>query len=349
MESTALGFLVAVVAALAFGLGIAVDRFLLKRVGLSQLTDARLEAKRLIADAEREIDAVHEQRIARAEDDLSRREESFKEETAETRKNLKRLRQKLDQGQEKLHRRTLRVNEREDILHNVSDTLETLKLEAEQSHRQSKELEVEAGKLREYARKQRHVVDEREARLEQQREKLESKQQRLDEMIDDHVRKLEQVSGLSKTEAGQVLLEKITEQVKLEASSHVKEIRDEAKLHAAREARKVVLTAIQRTAAGHTIDNTVSVVHIASDEMKGRIIGREGRNIRAFEASTGIDVIVDDTPETVILSGFNPVRREIARIALTRLTQDGRIHPARIEEVVEKSRLEIEEEIIELG
>ncbi|HMB91828.1 MAG TPA: ribonuclease Y, partial [Rhodothermales bacterium] len=159
----------------------------------------------------------------------------------------------------------------------------------------------------------------------------------------------EQVSGMTRREAQESLREQLIDEAKLEASSAVKEIRDEAKLTANREARKIILTAIQRTAASHAIENTVSVVNIQNDEMKGRIIGREGRNIRAFEAATGIEVIVDDTPEAVILSGFDPVRREVARISLTQLIQDGRIHPGRIEEVVEKAHAEMEEELIEIG
>ncbi len=190
---------------------------------------------------------------------------------------------------------------------------------------------------------------QREQKVKRLEEELESERAELARMRDEQIRKLEQASGLTQAEARQALIEQVRDEARLEAASYVKEIRDEAKLRANREARKIILTAIQRTAAGHAIENTVSVVNIQSDEMKGRIIGREGRNIRAFEAATGIEVIVDDTPEAVILSGFNPVRREIARIALTRLIQDGRIHPARIEEIVEKTRSEMEEELIETG
>lgn len=341
MESISSGFLVAVVAVLAIGLGIAVDRFLLKRVGLNKLADARLEAKRLISE--------HEQRIAQADEDLNERDESFEREATETRKSQKRTRRKLEQRQDKLNRRIQRVNERENLLHKATDAVELLTSEANHNKEQSNTLKSQATSLLEYARKQRQTVDDREARLEKTREQLEGDQNRLHGLIDEHVRKLEQVSGLTREEARQILLKRIIEEVKLESAAQVKEIRDQARLTAARESRKIILTAIQRTASSHAIENTVSVVNISSDEMKGRIIGREGRNIRSFESATGIEVIVDDTPEAVILSGFDPVRREIARIALNRLIQDGRIHPARIEEVVEKSRAEIEEEIIELG
>ncbi|MFM8178022.1 MAG: ribonuclease Y, partial [Candidatus Kapaibacterium sp.] len=136
---------------------------------------------------------------------------------------------------------------------------------------------------------------------------------------------------------------------KAEAAIQIKELRDEAKLTAQKDAQKLVLQAIQRSASDHCVENTVSVVNLASEEMKGRIIGREGRNIRAFEAATGIDLIIDDTPEAVIISGFDPFRREVARVALERLMGDGRIHPTRIEEVVEKARKELEEEIQRVG
>jgi len=178
---------------------------------------------------------------------------------------------------------------------------------------------------------------------------LERQTAEYEELNREHVRNLERISGISRTDAERELKDRLLEEARLEAATMIKDIRDQAKLSANREARKVVLTALQRTAAGHTIENTVSVVNLDSDEMKGRIIGREGRNIRAFEAATGVEVIVDDTPEAVILSGFDPVRREIARLSLIKLIQDGRIHPARVEEVVAKVQSELEEEIVETG
>lgn len=163
------------------------------------------------------------------------------------------------------------------------------------------------------------------------------------------VEQLETISGLSAEDAKKQLVESLKEEAKTEAMSAINDIMDEAKLTANKEAKKVVIETIQRVAAENAIENAVTVFHIESDEMKGRIIGREGRNIRALESATGIEVIVDDTPEAIILSGFDPVRREIARLALHQLVTDGRIHPARIEEVVEKTRKQVEEEIIETG
>jgi len=176
-----------------------------------------------------------------------------------------------------------------------------------------------------------------------------AKQEQLAKILEEENQKLEKIAGLSKEEAKKILMENLIENAKVEASHTIKEIRDQAKVEAKKEAQKIVVQAIQRSASDHSVETTVSVLNIASDEMKGRIIGREGRNIRAFEAATGVDVIVDDTPEAVIISAFDPLRREVAKIALDRLIQDGRIHPARIEEIVEKVQKELEEEIVKVG
>ena len=163
------------------------------------------------------------------------------------------------------------------------------------------------------------------------------------------VEQLEAISGLSAHDAKEQLIESLKAEARTEAMSLVNEIMDEAKMTANKEAKKIVVQTIQRAASEHVAENSVSVFHIESDEVKGRIIGREGRNIRALEAATGIEIVVDDTPEAIILSGFDPIRREVARLSLHQLVTDGRIHPARIEEVVEKTRKQVEEEILEIG
>jgi len=163
------------------------------------------------------------------------------------------------------------------------------------------------------------------------------------------VEQLETISGLSAEDAKSQIVESLKDEAKTDAMSYINEIVDEAKMTANKEAKRIVIQTIQRVAAESAIENSVTVFHIESDEIKGRIIGREGRNIRALEAATGIEIIVDDTPEAIILSGFDPVRREIARLSLHQLVTDGRIHPARIEEVVNKTRKQIEEEIVEVG
>ncbi|MDE5660669.1 MAG: ribonuclease Y [Muribaculaceae bacterium] len=177
----------------------------------------------------------------------------------------------------------------------------------------------------------------------------EEKKAELDKMHRSAIDTLEHLSGLSSEEAKEKLVESLKDEAKTAAQSYINEIMDEAKLTANKEAKRIVIQTIQRVATETAVENSVTVFHIDSDEIKGRIIGREGRNIRALEAHTGIEIIVDDTPEAIVLSGFDPVRREIARLALHQLVADGRIHPARIEEVVAKVRKQVEEEIIETG
>lgn len=178
---------------------------------------------------------------------------------------------------------------------------------------------------------------------------LKTKNEELDKLIVEQNIRLEKTAALTAEEAKKMLMENMTEQAKMDAVQAIKDIRDQAKVEAKKESQKIIVQAIQRTAVDHSVETTVSVVQIQNDEMKGRIIGREGRNIRAFESATGVDVIVDDTPEAVILSAFDQYRREIARVSLERLIGDGRIHPARIEEVVEKVKKEIDEEIVAEG
>ncbi len=185
--------------------------------------------------------------------------------------------------------------------------------------------------------------------IEERARAVDQRQTEFEKLVVEENIKLERISGLSRDDAKKMLIENLTNEARSEAAQTMKEIRDKARDEARKESQKIIIQAIQRTAADHSVETTVSVLNIQSDEMKGRIIGREGRNIRAFEAATGVDVIVDDTPEAVILSAFDPFRREVARIALERLIADGRIHPARIEEVVDKVRGELEEEILRVG
>lgn len=188
-----------------------------------------------------------------------------------------------------------------------------------------------------------------ESDLTEEKKKLDNRTEEIKRIEEEQNLKLEKISGLTSEEAKKMLMDNLVNQAKIDATVLVKEITDKAKADAKKEAQKIIVQSIQRSAADHSIETTVSVVQIQNDEMKGRIIGKEGRNIRAFESSTGVDVIVDDTPEAVILSSFDQFRREIARVSLERLIADGRIHPARIEEVVEKVQQELEEEMIREG
>ncbi|HPE34903.1 MAG TPA: ribonuclease Y [Bacteroidales bacterium] len=203
-------------------------------------------------------------------------------------------------------------------------------------------------RFEEYNKKEKEVELIRK-NLNQQLEILENKQKELDKSINKQLEQLESISGLTTEEAKKQLIESLKDEARSEAMAHIQDIMDEAKLTANQKAREIVVETIQRTAAENTIENTVSVFNIDNDEIKGRIIGREGRNIRTLEAITGIEIIIDDSPDAIILSGFDPVRREIARLSLHKLVTDGRIHPARIEEVVSKTKAQIEQEIIETG
>jgi len=192
-------------------------------------------------------------------------------------------------------------------------------------------------------------IERREHSLVDREKQMSSREKELEHLLQEERAKLQSISGMTREEAKQLLLKRLEDEVKQEAALFIKRSEEEAKEKADKEARKIIGLAIQRCAADHAVETTVSVVNLPSDEMKGRIIGREGRNIRALEIATGIDVIIDDTPEAVILSGFDPIKREIAKLALERLIQDGRIHPGRIEEVVEKVKKEMENSIREEG
>ena len=192
-------------------------------------------------------------------------------------------------------------------------------------------------------------IERRDHSLNDKERLVASKDKELENLLQEEKEKLQRISGMTRDEAKQILLKRLEDDVKQEAAIMIKRSGDEAREKADKEARKIIGLAIQRCAAEHTVETTVSVVNLPSDEMKGRIIGREGRNIRALEIATGIDVIIDDTPEAVILSGFDPIKREIARLALEKLIEDGRIHPGRIEEVVEKVKKEMENKIREEG
>lgn len=203
-------------------------------------------------------------------------------------------------------------------------------------------------RINSYSAKEKSITKKQE-QVAQQAEAVQLKQVELEKLIGEQIKSLEKVANLSAQEAKDQMIVAVKKEAQTDAIKAANHIIEEAKLNATKEAKKMILQTIQRTAAEQAIENSVTVFNIENDEMKGRIIGREGRNIRALEAATGIEIIVDDTPEAIILSGFDPVRREIARLSLHRLIADGRVHPARIEEVVAKTRKEIEEEIIEIG
>ncbi|MGA1976507.1 MAG: ribonuclease Y [Bacteroidales bacterium] len=218
-----------------------------------------------------------------------------------------------------------------------------------QSENRIKQKELALSQKIEETQRKRNEADAIRENLNSQLEIVEKKNEELDKLHRQQVEQLESISGLSAEDAKNHLIESLREEAKTGAMSYINEILDEAKMTANKEAKRIVIQTIQRVAAENAIENAVTVFHIDSDEMKGRIIGREGRNIRALEAATGVEIIVDDTPEAIVLSAFDPVRREIARLALHQLVTDGRIHPARIEEIVEKTKKQVEDEILEVG
>ena len=240
--------------------------------------------------------------------------EKFLNKKADLEKEVAQRNQKIQQAENKLKQRELVLNQRQEEL-------------------QRKKNEAEAVK----------------ENLENQLEIVNRKKEELEQLQHQEIEKLEAISGLSAEEAKERMIESLKEEAKTQAQSYINDIMDDAKLTASKEAKRIVIQSIQRVATETAIENSVTVFHIESDEIKGRIIGREGRNIRALEAATGVEIVVDDTPEAIVLSAFDPVRREIARLALHQLVTDGRIHPARIEEVVAKVRKQVEEEIIETG
>ena len=238
---------------------------------------------------------------------------------------LIKLREKFEQEvrgrREEVEREERRISERENVLDRKSDVLE----------QRDRDLGRRAS---EFGRREKSVAQ---------------REEELTVLVADERRRLEQMAGMSAQDAKAELIRRIEEEAHADAANRVREIRETSRRNAEREAKKIVALAIQRIAAEHTAESTVSAVSLPNDEMKGRIIGREGRNIRAFELATGVDVIIDDTPDTVVVSCFDPIRREIARLALEKLVSDGRIHPGRIEEVVNKSRKEVDAQILEIG
>ena len=213
----------------------------------------------------------------------------------------------------------------------------------------AKQRELQLNQMQSELQRKRNETDALKNTLDNQMAAIEIRQNEVDKMHKKAQEMLEHISGLSAEEAKEKLVESLKDEAKTQAASYINDIMDDAKLTASKEAKRIVIQSIQRVATETAIENSVTVFHIESDEIKGRIIGREGRNIRALEAATGVEIVVDDTPEAIVLSAFDPVRREIARLALHQLVTDGRIHPARIEEVVSKVRKQVEEEIIETG
>ncbi len=276
--------------------------------------DAEESAKRTMKNAEVENERIKKTKIVEAKERYVKMKSKFESDTSKRRQEIKE---------------------------------EELKLKQKEGAIQSK-LDSAASKLASAERKSEEIEAIRE-NLSKQLEIVAKKKENLDKANETHIVALEKVAKLSEQEAREELMKVIKDKADAQAMAYVKDRIDEAKTTANKEAKKIIIQSIQRMAAEQTIENTVSVFNLTSDDLKGQIIGREGRNIRAIEAATGAEIIVDDTPEAIIISSFDPIRREICRLSLQRLVADGRIHPARIEEVVEKTRKQLEEQIMEIG
>ena len=260
------------------------------------------------------IDAATKEADVVKEKKLLEVKEKFLNKKSELEKEVQLRNQKIQQGENKLKQREISLNQRQEEL-----------------------------------AKRKQEVEQNQQRIDNEKKLLSIKQEELEKMQSQERAKLEEMSGLSAEEAKSRLVESLKDEARTDAASYINEIMDEAKLNANAQAKKIVIQTIQRVATETAIENSVSVFHIDNDEVKGRIIGREGRNIHALEAATGVEIVVDDTPEAIVISAFDPVRREVCRLALHQLVADGRIHPARIEEVVAKVKKQLDNEIIETG
>ncbi len=275
---------------------------------------ANSRAQKIMSDAEKDAEVIKKKILLDAKEEiLSLKNEAEKQINSRT--------AKIQSTEQRLKQRETSLNQRHEELNKKNNEID----------------------------KKSNEIDELKVTLANQQEFLDKKNAELDRLHRQSIEKLETISGLSADEAKERLVESLKEEAKSDAQSYVGEIMDEAKMTANKEAKRIVVQSIQRVATETSIENAITVFHIDSDEIKGRIIGREGRNIRALEAATGVEIVVDDTPEAIVISGFDPVRREIARLSLHQLVTDGRIHPARIEEVVSKVKSQIEDEIVETG
>ncbi len=286
-----------------------------------EIKSAQVSAKRIVEEAEAKNESIKQRKIQEAKDRFNKMRSEFDTEKAEKFVSLKEREMEIKVLEKDLEQKEDKYKDKVSELENKFADLD------------SKDAELNV--IRENLEKQLKVVAKRKEELEIAN--------------DERIRALENISKLSEAEAKEQLLEAIKGKAESEAMALVKEVISQAKLDANKEAKKIIIQTIQRMASEYTIENTVSVFQLESDDMKGQIIGREGRNIRALEAATGAEIVVDDTPEAIVISSFDPIRREIARLSLKKLVADGRIHPARIEEVVAKTRKQLEEQIVEIG
>jgi len=307
-------FITTIAAVVALIIGIVLGKVIFAKNTQQKIQEAEQQAQKIVSDAQVTAETLKKDKLLEAK-------EKYLQMKSEHEKEALQRNQKLAEAENRIKDAENRIKQKE-----VS-----LSQKNEQLQKQVQENEA----IKENLNRQMELVAIKRNDLEKHQE--------------EHIRRLEKVAGLSAEEAKHQLVESLKEEARSQALAHIQEIIEDAKTKANKEAKKIIIQSIQRTAAEQTIENAITVFNLESDEIKGQIIGREGRNIRAIEAATGVDLIVDDTPEAIVLSSFDPLRREIARLSLQRLVQDGRIHPARIEEVVEKTKKQLEEQVMDIG
>lgn len=301
----------AIVCLIAGGIaGYAAFRYVIKAQYNTTLAQAEIEAKNL-----------KEKKLLEVKEDFVNRKAQFD-------KEVQQRKQTLQQEENKMKQREMSINQKQDAVNRRKSELDNNKAELD---------------------KRKSELDNIQSSLDKQAQNLQRKEEEVAQLAAQELEKLEAISGLSAEEAKERLITSLKDEARTNAQSYINEIMNDAKMTANKEAKKIVIQTIQRVASETAIENSVTVFHIDNDEVKGRIIGREGRNIRALEAATGVEIVVDDTPEAIVISAFDPVRREICRLALHQLITDGRIHPARIEEVVAKVKRQVDEEVLETG
>ncbi len=304
----------ALVAVAALVIGIFLGKAIFAKNTEQKIKDAEMQATKITEDAKIVAETLKEKKLLEAK-------EKFLQMKSENEKEISQRNQKVQDAENKLRQKEQSLNDKNQVLQK--------QINENTQHKANLDKQLE-------------ITLEKRTELDQKRQELEKHQE-------EHIKQLEKISNLSAEEAKNQLIDAMKEEARTGAMAHIQEIVEEAKLNASKEAKKIVIQSIQRVAAEQTIENAITVFNLESDEIKGQIIGREGRNIRALEAATGVDLIIDDTPEAIVLSCFDPLRREIARLSLQRLVQDGRIHPARIEEIVEKTKKQIEDQVMEIG
>ncbi|TGE25793.1 ribonuclease Y [Hymenobacter aquaticus] len=338
-------------AVLALGVGIVVGRQLAGKARLDHEADAKARAQQIIQEAEAQATRTRDERIQQSKDKFRLLKNEFEQDSKRQKQELEaeltQRRQGVVEQEQSIKQLTLTTQRQLEQIQKKEQDMDALREKLQHDSQQQRErLEAQEEKRRATLETQLAKLQQREQEVE---EELESTRESLQAQLSQVQHQLETISGLTAAEAREQLVESLKNEAQIQASSYIKDVVAQAKLTATKDAKKVVLETIQRTAAEHAIENCVSIFNIESDDVKGKIIGREGRNIRALEAATGVEIIVDDTPEAIIISGFDPVRREVARLSLHLLVKDGRIHPARIEEIVAKTRKNIDEEIVEIG